>query len=174
MTTRCHFRKTRKCQSKWDAEDFLYVCKSIVVPLHFDCVQWAVGTGLISLAEAGHTEPWGQWPGERARWSERWEGRNLRTHGWFPQRGQPLTALARLGSHHSSLATGTQPANRNEPNTHAFLYYRKGKNKNTKFKQATLSGIMNNTRKLVTLLGFPSHVIVFIFFLSWSGTVVTN
>lgn len=118
MSSRCHFRKTRKYWSMWDAEDFLCLWQSIV---HFDCVQWAVGTRLISLAESGHVELWGQWPAERQRWSERWEGRNLRTHGWFPQRGQPLTALARLGSHHSSLATGTQPANRDEPTLTLFF-----------------------------------------------------
>jgi hypothetical protein len=61
-----------------------------------------------------------------------------------------------LKSRHWNAASQSQPAN-----THAFLYYRKGKNKNTKFKQATLSGILNSTRKLVTLRGFPSLVIVF-------------
>jgi hypothetical protein len=73
--------------------------------------------------------------------------------------------------------TQVSPLERSQPiatsqHSRFFLYYRKGKNKNTKFEQATLSGNMNNTRKLVTLHGFASLVIVFIFFMSGSDAVL--
>jgi hypothetical protein len=125
MTFRCHVRKTRKCWTKTSC-----MCLNRLYCLRISTVG-CVGTGLISLAESGHAELVGSMT-RRSREMKRALG------GAKP--ADPRLVSAKRSTTHSSATSWEPPLKSRHWNaasqsrrtsTHAFLYYRKAKNKNT-------------------------------------------
>lgn len=152
MLCRVTFKKTRKCQSKCDTDHFyisLNRLSRVCISTVFSGLQ--EGANLFSRIRPRRADrvndPTVQREMERAQGGAKPADRRLVSAKRSTTHSSATSWEPPLQSHHWNAASQSR-----RTNTHAFLYYRKAKNKNTKFKQAPRSrkGLGNSTKRTKT------------------------